>query len=380
MLFDYPTLQVLWWALVGVVLIILALTMGFDLGIGMLLPFIGKNDTERRVALNVIGPTWDGNQVWLIFGGGAIFCVWPMVYATAFSGFYVAMLALLWSLFLRPVGFEYRSKMPNAMWRRCWDLGIFVGSFVPALILGVAFGNLLRGVPFSFDETFRMTYGGTFLGLLNPFAIIVGLVSVTMLVMHGAAFLAVRTEGIIQQRCRKAVSGFAWLYILLFALAGLWIAYVLKGYTLLSFDQTARIANPFDSTVVVAAGAWLANYKTYHWMIVAPVLGFLGALLAFIFALAEKYAATFWSSCLAIAGTILTAGFSMFPYLIPSSSHPKQSLTVWNATSNAYSLNTLLIAAIILLPLIAIYTTFVYRKMWGTISNKTIEDESHLLY
>ena len=181
---DYTSLKLIWWLLVGVLLVGFAIMDGHDMGVGTLLPFVGRSDTERRVIINTVGPHWDGNQVWFITGGGAIFAAWPLVYATAFSGFYWAMLAVLWALFFRPVGFDYRSKIHDARWRSTWDWGLFVGGAVPPLIFGVAFGNLLQGVPFHFDEYLVSYYTGSFWGLLNPFALVCGVVSTAMITFH----------------------------------------------------------------------------------------------------------------------------------------------------------------------------------------------------
>ncbi len=191
---DYGTLKVIWWVLLGILLIGFAATDGFDMGVATLLPFVAKNDVERRVAINTIGPVWEGNQVWFVLGGGAIFAAWPPLYAVSFSGFYLAMFVVLAALILRPVGFKYRSKRPDAGWRRNWDIALFVGGFVPALIFGVAVGNVLQGVPFRLTEDLRTIYEGSFFGLLNPFALLCGLLSVAMLVMHGGAWLF-GTEG-----------------------------------------------------------------------------------------------------------------------------------------------------------------------------------------
>ena len=201
MILDYETLKVIWWLFVGVLLIGFAVTGGFDMGVGALLPFVGRNDDERRVAINTIGATWDGNQVWLITAGGAIFAAWPLVYAAAFSGFYVALILTLFALILRPVGFEFRSKIADPRWRATWDWGLFVGGAVPAIVFGVAFGNLLQGVPFQYDDTMRVSYSGGFFGLLNPFGLIAGVLSLAMLVMHGGTYLQLRTDGEILARC-----------------------------------------------------------------------------------------------------------------------------------------------------------------------------------
>ncbi len=187
-LIDYETLRVIWWGLLGVLLIGFAVTDGFDLGTGTLLPFVAKTDTERRVVINAVGPVWEGNQVWLIVGGGAIFAAWPPLYAVSFSGFYLAMFAVVFALILRPVAFKYRSKRENPAWRTSWDWALFIGGFVPALIFGVAVGNVLQGVPFRLENDLRIFYEGTTLfELLNPFALLCGLLSVAMLIMHGAS-------------------------------------------------------------------------------------------------------------------------------------------------------------------------------------------------
>jgi len=172
---DYETLRLIWWALLGILLIGFAVMGGMDLGMGTLLPFVARTDEERRVVLNLSGPTWEGNQVWLVLGGGAIFAAWPAIYAASFSGFYLAMIAILLALILRPVGFKFRGKIADPRWRTAWDWALFVGGFVPSLIFGVAVGNLFLGVPYQLDDTLRASYQGNFFGLLTPFALLTGL-------------------------------------------------------------------------------------------------------------------------------------------------------------------------------------------------------------
>src|SRR5208283_4606085 len=194
-LFAYATLRLIWWVLLGVLLIGFAVTDGFDMGVGALLPFVAKKDIERRVTINTVGPVWEGNQVWFILGGGAIFAAWPALYAASFSGFYLAMFLVLAALILRPVGFKYRSKIESPVWRGFWDWALFIGGVVPALVFGVAFGNLFEGVPFGFDADLRFHSTITLISLLNPFALVVGLVSLSMIVLHGAVWLNLKTEG-----------------------------------------------------------------------------------------------------------------------------------------------------------------------------------------
>ncbi|MET0755504.1 MAG: cytochrome d ubiquinol oxidase subunit II, partial [Pseudoxanthomonas sp.] len=227
---DYDTLRLIWWLLLGILLIGFAVMDGFDLGVGTLLPVVARTDAERRLVLNVVGPVWEGNQVWLITGGGAIFAAFPALYAVSFSGFYLAMFLILFALILRPVGFKFRSKVEDKRWRAVWDWGLFVGGFVPSLVFGVAMGNVLLGAPFHFDDTLRIYYTGGFFALLSPFAVLCGLVSVSMLIAHGAAMLVIKTDGPVNLRARRYGSIAAVATALLFVLAGIWVATGISGH------------------------------------------------------------------------------------------------------------------------------------------------------
>ncbi len=380
MIFDYETLRLIWWVLIGALLIGFALTDGFDMGVGALLPFLGRGDDERRVMINTVGPHWDGNQVWFILAGGAVFAAWPMVYAAAFSGFYIALLLVLFALFFRPVGFDYRSKLPHPRWRAAWDWGLFAGSAVPALVFGVAFGNLLLGVPFYLDETLRPHYTGSFFALLNPFGLLAGILSLAMLVMHGATYLQLRTEGALQHRARAAARAAALVAAAAFALAGLWVAYGMDGYRIVSIPALDAVSNPLAKTVEHAPGAWLNNYRAYPWLIAAPALGFAGTGLVAVLGAARRPVLAFLASALAIIGIIVTAGSSMFPFIMPSSSDPGSSLTVWDATSSPRTLTLMFWATIVFLPIVLAYTVWVYRVMGGKVTVERIREESHTAY
>jgi cytochrome d ubiquinol oxidase subunit II len=377
---EYEIFRLLWWALLGVLLIGLAVMDGFDLGAAILLPVIGRNDGERRVVINTIGPVWEGNQVWLVLGAGAIFAAWPMLYAVAFSGFYAAMLLLLFSLFLRPVGFTYRSKLQNPRWRGFWDWSLFAGGLVPALVYGVAFGNVLQGVPFSFDYFLRMTYTGTLIGLFNPFALLCGLVSVAMLTMHGAAYLACKTEAGIQHRARRAGIAAGGFLVLLFALAGLW-ATRLSGYVLGNFAGTDGPSNMLLKQVTRLPGALMSNYHTHPLVALVPATGFLGAIGAItLFRAARWPHFAFIASGLSVAGIIGTAGVSLFPFMLPSSSTPADSLMVWDTSSSLVTLQIMTGAAVIFLPLIILYTSWVYYILRGKVTLATIKRDDHTAY
>src|SRR6478752_1344598 len=355
-LIDYETLRLIWWLLLGVLLIGFAVTDGFDLGVGMLLPFVGKTDTERRIAINTIGPVWEGNQVWLILGGGAVFAAWPPLYAVSFSGFYLAMFAILLALILRPVGFKYRSKRESAAWRNGWDWALFIGGFVPSLIFGVAVGNVLQGVPFRFSDDMHIFYEGSFFGLLNPYALLCGLLSVAMLVMHGAAWLQLKATGPVADRARSYGSRAALAVIVLFALGGLFLWAAVEGYRITSEINTMGPSNPLLKTVERQAGVWFANYAAHPWMLLAPILGFAGALAAWGAMRARREIAGLLFSKLSIFGIISTVGVSMFPFILPSSLDPRASLTVWDASSSHMTLFIMLVATVIFLPIILAYT------------------------
>jgi cytochrome d ubiquinol oxidase subunit II len=377
---EYEVFRLIWWALLGILLIGLAVMDGFDLGAAMLMPFIGRTDAERRVVINTVGPVWEGNQVWLVLGGGAIFAAWPMLYAVAFSGFYFAMFLLLLALILRPVGFKYRSKLHGRKWRNFWDGALFIGGLVPALVYGVAFGNVLQGVPFSFDDSLRMSYTGTLLGLFNPFALLCGVISVTMLVMHGGAYVACKTEGVIRARAGTAARGAAILLILLLAAAGLWAA-KLNFYVLQNFAGTDGPSNMLLKTVSRAPGALLANYHAAPVTILVPALAFLAAAATILLLRqAVRPGLTFITSGLCVASIIGTAGVSLFPFMLPSASTPSDSLIVWDTSSSLLTLQIMLFATAIFLPLIIIYTSWVYYMLRGPVTLATIARDDHTAY
>ena len=376
---DYSTLKIIWWLLVGVLLIGFAIMDGHDMGVGTLLPFVGRSDLERRVVINTVGPHWDGNQVWFVTGGGALFAAWPVVYATAFSGFYWAMMLVLWALFFRPVGFDYRSKIHNATWRRTWDWGLFIGGAVPPLVFGIAFGNLLQGVPFQFDDFLVSTYTGSFWQLLNPFALLTGIVSSAMITLQGGTYLAHRTEGVIQQRAITGAIGASLILVVTFIAAGFWLQHI-EGFRITSVIDMAALPDPLGKSVAHEAGAWMDNYTKQPLLWLLPALGIVGALLAAVLVLARRTLSAFVSSSLAVVGVIGTAGASMFPFIMPSSTMPEASLTVWDSVSSHLSLAIMFWATLIFMPLIVLYTSWAYRVMRGKITAAHIEANEHSAY
>ncbi|ENG7679707.1 cytochrome d ubiquinol oxidase subunit II [Providencia stuartii] len=379
-MFDYEVLRFVWWILIGVLLIGFAVTDGFDMGVGFLLPILGKTDTDRRIMINSVAPHWDGNQVWLITAGGAMFAAWPQVYAAAFSGFYVAMILVLAALFFRPVGFDYRSKLENPKWRNMWDWGLFIGGFVPPLVIGVAFGNLLLGVPFQIDSQQYLTYTGNLFGLLNPYGLLAGVVSLMMIVTQGATYLQMRTTGELHLRVRKATYVTALLTLLAFAGAGAWLVMGIDGYVVTSTIDTLSVSNPLNKTVEVASGAWLTNFNNYPVLWALPALGVVLPLLTMLFSKADKNALAFVSSSLTIACIVLTCGVAMFPFIMPSNIMPNASLTMWDATSSLFTLQVMTVVAIIFVPIVLAYTAWCYYKMFGRLDKNFIEGNKHSLY
>jgi cytochrome d ubiquinol oxidase subunit II len=371
---DYATLRLIWWLLLGVLLIGFAVMDGFDLGVGALLPFVARTDAERRIVVNTIGPVWEGNQVWLILGGGAIFAAFPPLYAVSFSGFYLAMFLILFALILRPVGFKFRGKVEDSRWRETWDWALFVGGAVPALIFGVAVGNVLLGVPFHFTPELRAVYTGGFFDLLTPFALLAGLVSVSLLVAHGAAKLVIKTDGPIANRASRYGSVAALVSAALFVAAGVWIATGITGFHIDSAIDGAMASNPLHKSVRTASGLWMENYRTMPWTTLAPLLGVAGALASAALLRARRGGLAFIASGLSIASVILTVGFALFPFLLPSSTMPDAGLTLWDASSSRLTLWIMLLATVVFLPLILVYTSWVYRVLRGKVTDASVAD------
>lgn len=382
-LLSFEILRVIWWALLGVLLIGFALTDGFDMGVGALLPFVAKTDVERRVAINTVGPVWEGNQVWFILGGGAIFAAWPPLYAVSFSGLYLALFVVLAAFIVRPVAFKYRSKRDDPRWRNRWDWALFAGGAVPALLFGVAVGNVLLGIPFYLTEDLMPMYPGAFwlkfVKLLHPFALIAGVVSFCMLLTHGAAWLAVKTEGPVQARARKIGTYSGMVAIIGYALAGLWLAFGIDGFAMVGEAIKDGPSNPLLSEVT-RTGRWTDAYAARPWIAIAPVMGFVGMAMAIVKLRGSgEVSALLWSK-LGIFGVISSVGLTMFPFILPSTLDPSSSLTVWDASSSHLTLFIMLVCVVIFMPLILAYTAWVYKVLWGKVTEEDVTTHGQSLY
>ena len=376
---DYEILRFIWWVLIGVLLIGFAVTDGFDMGVLTLLPFAGKKEIEKRIMINSIAPHWDGNQVWLLTAGGAMFAAWPTVYAASFSGFYIAMILVLAALFFRPVGLEYRAKIDNPTWRKAWDWGLFAGGAVPSLVFGVAFGNLLQGVPFEFNDFMSVKYTGSFWGLLNPFALLCGVLSLSMLTTQGSAWLQMKTTSELRDRARTITQVGAIVTLATFVLAGIWLVFK-DGYIVTSMIDRNGPSSPLGKQVALEAGAWFNNYKEMPILWVFPLLAVGSALLNVAASKANRNGFAFLFSSLTMAGIIFTAGIAMFPFIMPSISHPEMSLLMWDSTSSKLTLTLMLFLAVIFVVLILAYTVWSYSKMFGRLDSEFIEENKNTLY
>ncbi|MFZ4528098.1 MAG: cytochrome d ubiquinol oxidase subunit II [Undibacterium curvum] len=376
---DYTLLKLIWWLLVCVLLTGFAIMDGHDMGVGALLPFLGRNDDERRVIINTVGPHWDGNQVWFITAGGAVFAAWPLVYATAFSGFYFALMAVLWAMFFRPVGFDYRSKVVDPRWRAAWDWGLFIGGAVPSLVFGVAIGNVITGIPFHFEENMLPVYTGSFWQLFTPFSLLCGVASLTLLVFHGANYLQLRTERVIADRARQVSMASAFLLAACLTVGGMLVV-DMPGFQISSTIQTGAGLSPLAKSVSRFNGAWWANYKKTPLILLVVGLAYAGIAFGLLGSLTRRAGIAFVGSAVACAGCILMAGLTIFPFVLPSSTHPAHSLTVWDCVSSQRTLNIMFWVALVMTPIVLAYTSWAYRVMRGKVTIAAVQSNSHSMY
>ncbi len=375
-LIAYDVLRLIWWGLLGLLLAGFAVADGYDLGTQMLLPFAGRTDLERRTVIQSISPIWEANQVWLILGGGAIFAAWPPLYAVSFSGFYLAIFLMLFALILRPVAFNFRDHDDNPAWQAMWDWALFISGFVPAVIAGVALGNVLQGVPFHIEHDMQIHYDGTLLQLLNPYALLCAAVSVAMLVTHGGAWIQYKTQGVVAQRASRWGMTAGFLTTALYALAGVLLAHTIPGYAVTSEVSTTAASSPLLKEVVAQEGAWFANYEAWPVLWLVPAVGLAGPVLAALFIMAKRPMLALVTNAVGIAGMITSVGVSLFPFILPSSASPDASLTVWDASSSHLTLFVMLVAMAIFMPLILVYSSWVFAVLRGKVDVESLEKGS----
>ncbi|KUO60630.1 cytochrome D oxidase subunit I [bacterium BRH_c32] len=329
-------LNTIWFILIGVLLAGYAILDGFDLGVGSLHLFVNE-DEDRRILINSIGPVWDGNEVWLVTGGGALFAAFPHVYATVFSGFYTAFMLLLFVLIFRAVAIEFRSKQPMAWWRKSWDIAFSVSSILIALLMGVALGNIIQGIPLGADKEFQ----GTFLGLLNPYAILVGITTVALFMMHGSIYLAMKTEGHLQERVTKWINNTIIFFV---------ITYVTT--TMFTLIYVPHMTEHFKSTPLLFIVAVL------NMLAIANIPREIHL---------KKYFLAFLSSCASIVALLTLFALGLFPDIVISNPNPEYSLTIYNAASSQKTLGIMLTIAIIGIPFVLAYTISIYWVFRGKV-------------
>ena len=374
---DYETLKVIWWGLVLFLLVGFVVMDGFDLGVGMLLPVVGKTDDERRVLLNSVGPVWEGNQVWLIAGAGTLFAAWPLVYAAAFSALYVPFMFLLFGLFLRPVGFDYRSKLPDPVWRRWWDRALVVGGLLPTLVFGATLGLVLQGLPFRFDAALRIHYGA--FAFHWPLLLTAMGTALALLLLHGASFLQCKTQGAIAARCARLALWLGPLASALFALGGVWLG-EMAGYRITAIGDLNGALTPLMKEVVAVPAGWLGNFVAHPVLWAVPVLGLLLPLVCALASRFGKSGLALVASGGACAAMMLTVAIALFPFVLPSSLDPASSLTLWDSTSSERTLLIMLGIVGVLMPVNIGYTLWVYRVVRGRVSAEQVRQHGHSLY
>ncbi|MFZ0492926.1 MAG: cytochrome d ubiquinol oxidase subunit II [Acidimicrobiia bacterium] len=334
-------LNTLWFTLIAVLWVGYFFLEGFDFGVGILLPFVSKDDADRRVVINSIGPVWDGNEVWLLVAGGATFAAFPEWYATLFSGFYLPLFLILVALIIRGVAFEYRGKDARPGWRNRWDWVIFIGSFVPALLWGVAFANIVRGVPIDAAHE----YAGGFWNLLNPYALIGGLASLSLFTLHGALFLSLKTQGDVEDRARGVARNLGWISLVFM------IAFLVWTYVGHASGEVVPGVVPIVVLALVGTVPWLVGKKLVGW--------------AFVF------------TGVTIALTVVNMFTALYPNVMPSSLNEAYSLTVFNASASHMTLKVMTIVAIIFTPIVLLYQGWTYWVFRKRIGREDLAAQSH---
>jgi cytochrome d ubiquinol oxidase subunit II len=343
---DISVFQVTWFVLWGVLWAVYFMLDGFVLGTGFLAGILANNDTEKRVLINTVGPVWDGNEVWLITAGGATFAAFPTTYALMFSNLYSALILLLFALIVRGVSFEFRGKLDSSTWKKSWDIAIIVSSFLPALLFGVAFGNIFKGIPMKNDfATLNFSYDGTLIGLLNPYGLVTGVLFVLLFAVHGSLYAAIKTTGDLSARAAELANKL-WIPLLVVAVAFL-------GYT---YPATKL----FD------------NYLKAPLLLIVPLIAVLSLVLIKVFIGKAQHHKAFLFSCLTILFVVFTGVTGLFPNLIPSNIDPASNLTIFNSSSSLLTLQIMTVVALIMVPTVICYKIWVYRVFRAPVTSEDV--------
>jgi cytochrome d ubiquinol oxidase subunit II len=347
---DISIFQIIWFVLWGVLWAVYFMLDGFVLGTGFMAGFLAKNDTEKRVLINSIGPVWDGNEVWLVTAGGATFAAFPTTYALMFSNLYSALILLLFALIVRGVSFEFRGKIDSPVWKKSWDIAIIISSFLPALLFGVAFGNIFKGIPMRNDfAAINFSYDGTLIGLLNPYGLLTGVLFVLLFAVHGSLYAAIKTTGDLSKRGENLANKL-WVPLLVVAVAFL-------GYT---YPATKLYDNYLKAPV----------------LLIVPVIAVVSLLLVKVFIAKGSCHKAFLFSCLTIVFVVFTGVTGLFPNLIPSNIDPSSNLTIFNSSSSLLTLQIMTVVAAICVPTVICYKIWVYRIFRARVTNEDVLGDS----
>src|SRR5450631_1188772 len=343
---DISIFQIIWFVLWGVLWAVYFMLDGFVLGTGFLTGVLAKNDVEKRVMINSIGPVWDGNEVWLVTAGGATFAAFPTTYALMFSNLYSALILLLFALIVRGVSFEFRSKLDSSVWKKSWDTAMIVSSFLPALLFGVAFGNIFKGIPMRNDfATLHFTYDGSLIGLLNPYGLVTGVLFVLLFAVHGALYISLQAVGDLSSRA-TAMANTLWPALLV-------VAVLFLGYTW----PATKLYN---------------NYLNVPLLLIIPVIAVFSLIMVKVFASKSETGKAFIFSCLTIVFVVFTGVAGLFPNLLPSNLDAASNLTIYNSSSSLLTLKIMTVVAFICVPTVICYKIWVYRIFRARISEKDV--------
>lgn len=366
---SYETLQIIWWGLIGCLLVGFLIMDGHDMGVGLILPWVTRQDDERRVVINTIGPHWEGNQVWLILAAGGVFAAWPEVYGVIFSYFYGTIFLMLFGLFFRPVAFDYRNKFKSYRVRQIWDWFLFSGSCIPPFMMGVLLGNILQGVDFALnpDHTLMLSSHWNFGRKLYP--LLCGFHLLVLLIFHGSVYLSWRTEGALQSRVERIFRGSVILLVILYLGQVFWFSQGLLGYHV----------EP-NGNVTSAIGLWLNNFSKQPWLWLLPLGIPSGMLLAYSAIKFHWQGLAFLGSSIVIMFTLVSLGIMMFPIIVPSSAHLGDTLTLSNSSASQHSLGIMFGVTVFFIPVIVFYTSWAYRVLAGKVTVAMIQANDHTMY
>jgi cytochrome bd ubiquinol oxidase subunit II len=367
MMFDYITLKIIWWLIFGVIVVAFFVTAGMDIGVNFLLPIVGKSDYDRRLIINSTGPTWEGNQVWLILFVAGLLAIWPTLYATLLYSMYFLCLILVFTLILRPPGIDYRNKINSHTWRITWDICLFIGAIAVALAIAILVAYLFTGLPYYFDNDMRPIYQGSFYKLISPLSLLCFIVVLSWLSLHGALFLQYKLQDIPAQRSKKVVQIAGWTFLAAFIVTGVYVGFWIPAYKIDFIPELNSEFLPTAKIVSLLETGWCYNFTQNYWLWILPVLVLLATRVAMRLSKFGKPVTALFVNAIGMLALVFTVAAAIFPFLLLSQVNLNHSLTIWDAAASKNTLWYSLLAVVVLLPIVLLYTTWVYRVMRGKV-------------